>query len=358
MKYPISWSSLDAMVSLLGSLEGHDHPAYALVRPKGQKDYRIMVRTGFVMENLQDVLDRHESVKDVFREQGLFLTQDDVNDFVADMVLQDSWNAHYSMANQWTQSPWRRQASMAFSSDQDLSELYWKTILSSSSTLGLPQHQWAKDLKNLLSFPPTNSSEKRVDDLLKNMSFRRSSWEFQSGQALRVWAQNIEKWHKLLDKWHVSHKHVHEGVATVLHGIANGWHRVLEGWKQETGLQLSFVPSFEDIPKSWQKEDTTHPTLWHYTCAHAPVSFVAKLEKDFDVNVLTGENQTALHWACASLREDVVRYLVEHTDIDLNVEDLSGKLASEYIPEEGNDLFDWLEDRRLQRLRHSTNSSS
>ena len=347
----LSWSSLSSVCSLVGALHGYPSLAFCLARPKGEKRYKIVLNIENEFIPLDTLLKSHPKTEEFLEKLGFFATGEDLSNFVLQQLQEDKWNAHYSKKHQWTQCSWRFLPAKFFSSSPNLNHWYWNEVLEKRAK-ACPQDKWAVRLHDLLQAPPNTKAIKEVSTLLQTFSLKRQSWENQSGQSLRFWAQNDKKWQSLLDKWGVSYRHSHNGTALVVWALANGWSDVVKGWQKETNLSMEFVPPFEDLPTSWQNDNGQNGSLWHWACAFAPVDLVKKIasSSDFDINNLSTYGQTALHWACHQGQADTVRFLLSCPNIALDIEDQEHKIASELLSEDFNELFDEMEDLRLKKI--------
>ena len=345
-----SWNSLGVVCSLAGGLRGCPSVAFCLARPKGQKQYKVMVNFNNTLVDLNEMLKNHPQTIMFLKKQGFFNQNQDITAFVLQEMQQDNWKARYSSKNQWTQSPWRVLPSKFFTSSPTTHKWYWTEVLAKRAT-PCPQDAWAVVLHDLLQSPPTQQGMRSASSIMKNFSLKRQSWESQSGQSLRFWAQGNEKWQAFLDKFDVSYRHSHNDTALVVWALANGWTQVFDGWQKETKLGLEFVPPFDELPEEWQNDNGQNGSLWHWACSFAPLSMIKSLvqNNDFDINTISPYGQTALHWACEMGNEEVVRFLMTLPSLNPGVEDQENKIPSELLPEQYNELFDELEALRLKK---------
>lgn len=348
MNYDFSWENLAHVASALAVLEGGSIIAVAIVRPYGSNDYRIMAKKdNDAPVDFRDLVNKYPRIQKFMTDSGFSLLGESINEYVLTLIEGDAWNAFRNTKEKWTQSPWVK-VSAATPQHSPLSPSFWQEFFEVAPE---GSFSWLLDLRQKLMNSNTPQAEAQVNQHLTKLLMRRPDWEQYASQSLRCMAQDDPSWHALLDKWGISFRRRHEQSFGPLWAIVNGWENWLNGWRKETGHTLSFTPLQTDLPSTWILEDfTASGSLWHWIAAKAPLSLAQKVLIDVpDINEEDYLGRTALHWACRYANFDVIRMLVER-GVSLTSEDNQGKMACEYLPEgtkELDEIFEWMEDRRL-----------
>ncbi|CAO3675771.1 unnamed protein product [Umbelopsis vinacea] len=85
----------------------------------------------------------------------------------------------------------------------------------------------------------------------------------------------------------------------------------------------------QDSETSVNDRDEQGLTMLHYASDRGNMKVVELLvNRGADVNALTGDNETPLHYACLSERSDIAQYLIDH-NCDLSIRDEEGNTAKE-----------------------------
>lgn len=347
------WKIFDFVVSYWGAAQNVDQPLYWIERPIGQKEYSFAFALGktAAKKTFEQLLEDCPELEPWLAAQGWSRSTvfEEVQQFVLDQIKTDQWNAERLTDEKVIRSRPRRPPPLHWSYNEFFRKQYWKNVLSKEE-FGRSSDTWAKTMKSFLTQESNSESAKWVQSQLRKLIERQPNWEIQTGQSFRVWARNNKSWEKILDRMSIMYGVEQDAIPVVLWSIENNWFYGTKKWCQEKDVSLTFSPKTEDLLDSWIDEEKlfTSGTLWHWGVRSSSLEWVKEAIR-FDKTVLlaTDSNgRTALHWACAFEREDIIGFLLSK-GLSLDTEDLNGKIPSELVPYHNDKLFNQLEDYRI-----------
>lgn len=355
------WNKMDLAVSALSAEAGGEASnglmSWALVRPFGEKSYQVRLRHKNQIVPFPPAEDH--PVSRWLKSQGLMpshLLGAAAQEAVEEKIEEGTWDPVLDTENGWVRGPWRRPSGLMWRNDDDLAQSYWRMVVDGR---GMPEHAWARELKQDLSSPMVPASRRRVLGHLARLVSYFPDWEDQSGFSLRQWSAGDEKWQDVLDQAGIGYQAKASGVPLVAMALGpvkhtDGWKRILSRMLDSHLVEAVLQP--EDRPSHWWNEDILGPApmapLWCWAARQADAATVEMLIKARPdlAKVQDSQGRNALHWAAAAGSAEVVDVLLKH-GVDPSHEERSGIIPEQLVPIHKDDLYEKIAAARMSRPR-------